>query len=49
MKRIYFTAVPLAQNFVLDLKSVKTDGWTLDSKINQYRFPIVPIIDAIIS
>ena len=46
MKRIYFTAVPLESNFVLDKKPVNPVNFRLDSEVAQAAFPIVPIVDA---
>lgn len=46
MKRIYFTAVPLESNFVLDKKPVNPVNFTLDTGVREAAFPIVPIVDA---
>lgn len=46
MKRIYFTSVPLDSNFAIELKPLQPVNFTLDTNINEYAFPIIPIIDS---
>lgn len=46
VKRIYFTAVPLQSNFIIQSVPVNPVNFTLDSGIRQAAFPIVPVVDA---
>ena len=46
MKRIYFTAVPLESNFVLERKPVRPVGFELPGAPETAAFPIVPVIAA---
>lgn len=46
MKRIYFTAVPLESNFILEAKPVNPANFHLETSVEQAAFPIVPIVDA---
>lgn len=46
MNRIYFTAVPLESNFVLEKMPLNPVNFRLDTKLTETAFPIVPVIDA---
>lgn len=46
MNRIYFTAVPLESNFVLETMPLNPVNFKLDTKLTETAFPIVPVIDA---
>lgn len=46
MNRIYFTAVPLESNFVLETMPLNPVNFRLDTRLTETAFPIVPVIDA---
>lgn len=46
MKRIYFTAVPLESNFILDTYPLNPVNFTLDTAMARSAYPILPVIDA---
>lgn len=46
MKRIYFTAVPLQSNFVIQSMPFNPVNFTLNTGLQQSAFPIVPVVDA---
>ena len=46
MNRIYFTAVPLESNFVLETMPLNPANFRLDTRLTECAFPIVSIIDA---
>ena len=46
MNRIYFTAVPLESNFVLETMPLNPVNFRLDTRLTETAFPIVPVIAA---
>ena len=46
MNRIYFTAVPLESNFVLESMPVNPVNFQLNTRLKESAFPIVPVLDA---
>ena len=46
MHRIYFTAVPLASNFLLESQPIHPVNFRLDTRLRQAAYPIVPILES---
>ena len=46
MKRIYFTAVPLESNFLLEPQPLHPVNFSLNTAMTQSAYPILPVIDA---
>lgn len=46
MKRIYFTSIPLDSNFSVELKPLQPVNFSITTRIKEYAYPIIPIIDS---